>query len=122
MYKLNMIKHLTLLFFIFFSHLSILSQDALITYKIGEVNKLNLDDVSNANIRKTILDASQKMGELEFILSFNKKESLFRLKDNVIYSDPSFKIAKSMADAEFVFYNNLQEKRKIRQIEIGGKV
>jgi GLPGLI family protein len=102
----------------------VLSQNGSVLYKINNVSILSdeLKEKYNDEVIKMFEEANNKKKELEFELIFNNEESLFKLKDKAIYSDPSFGMAKINSNANSIYYFNIRQKKRIEQIDFEGTI
>lgn len=67
----------------------------------------------------------QKMKDLEYVLIFNKKESLFKEKQAMISDDEvnslSNSLSKMLGGGNGIFYTNLKDKKVLQQKEFSSK-
>lgn len=99
----------------FFLNFNLFSQQnnvGIITYKIGLYDK---PAISNNNSQINVTGIESALLQLEYELIFSNSASLYRLIENVAYSDFDYNMAISIAGGKSLHYKNIKTKSKIEQ-------
>jgi GLPGLI family protein len=115
-----------LLFYLILSNTLIAQTDAICIYKITK-NKNSLeinekDDTTTQNAKKLINDAIQIAETFDYILKFNKNESVFsknRSMGNEAQSSYLIPIAEALV-GKGIYYQNKVKNENIHQVKISG--
>jgi GLPGLI family protein len=117
------------LFFILFISFSVTSQNntlasGLIEYEIATENFNTIQEVSDVQMRTTLMNTNNIFKSMTFILSYNASEAIFLTEmDEMIKDGDEIALiaANVFSNANTIFYTNLSENLNLRALDYLGE-